>query len=102
MPSIKEVLPGRAVPQGAPVKADEAPLAVPAYYEVWGGLESANRALWVALWFAVTVALLALILLRGALRRPPVVIRVDASGQAQLADGSGLQAPVSEAEVKNF
>ena len=102
MPSIKEVLPGRAAPQGAPVKADETPLAVPAYYEVWGGLESANRALWVALWFAVTVALLSLILLRGALRRPPVVIRVDASGQAQLADGIARQPSVSEAEVKNF
>ena len=36
-------------------KAEAAPLAEPAYYEVWGGLESANRALWVALWLAVTV-----------------------------------------------
>jgi len=98
------LLPGRAAatPQIKPAKAADAPLAVPAYYEVWGGLESANRALWVALWFAVTVALLSLILLRVALRRPPVVIRVDASGQAQASADIGLQPAVSEAEIKNF
>lgn len=101
------LLPTRATakPQDKPAKvekADEAPLAIPAYYEVWGGLESANRALWVALWFALTIALLAMILLRVALHRPPVVIRVDASGQAQAAADAGLQPTVSEAEVKNF
>jgi hypothetical protein len=91
-----------AKPQEKSAEVEEAPLAVPAYYEVWGGLESANRALWVALWFALTVALLAMILLRVALHRPPVVIRVDASGQAQAAADAGLQPAVSEAEVKNF
>lgn len=93
-----------AKPQEKSAKAlvEEAPLAVPAYYEVWGGLESANRALWVALWFAVTVAMLAIILLRVALHRPPVVIRVDASGQTLVAADTGLQPAVSEAEIKNF
>lgn len=104
MPKLKDLLPGAAAskPQGEHPKVDEASLAVPAYYEVWGGLESANRALWVALWFAVAVSLLALILLRVALRRPPVVIRVDASGHAQIADEISHQPPVSEAEIKNF
>ncbi len=100
------LLPARAAakPQEKPVQTqiEGAPLAVPPYYEVWGGLESANRALWVALWFALTVALLALILLRVALHRPPVVIRVDASGQALAAADSGAQPVVSEAEIKNF
>jgi len=85
-----------------PAPASELPLGSPAYYEVWGGLESANRALWVALWFAVTVALLSLIMLRTMLRRPPVVIRVAESGQAEIARDAGRQPPVSEAEIKNF
>jgi hypothetical protein len=78
------------------------PLGAPAYYEVWGGLESANRALWISLWFAITVALLTMALLRVQLRRPPVVIRVDSSGQSAVMPGVGLQAPVGEAEVRNF
>ena len=60
------------------------PLGEPAYYEVWGGLESANKALWAALWFSTTFAILALILVRVVIRRPPVVIRVDDAGQAQV------------------
>ncbi len=78
------------------------PLGRPAYYEVWGGLESANRALWAALWFAVTAALLALALLRVQLRRPPVVIRVDGDGRAAALGGLESQPPVGEAEVRNF
>lgn len=74
----------------------------PAYYEVWGGLESANRALWAALWLAATVALLCLLLLRLQLQRPPVVIRVSDSGRAEVAADAGRQPPVSEAEVRNF
>lgn len=78
------------------------PLGRPAYYEAWGGLESANRALWVALWIAATTALLAFVLLRVEMRRPPVVIRVDGSGQAAVMPGADRQPPVGEAEVKNF
>ena len=85
----------------AAASGDDMPLAVPAYYEVWGSLESANRALWVALWFAVTVALLALILLKLEVGRPPVVIRLDQAGHAQPL-GDSTQPPVGEAEVKNF
>ena len=81
---------------------ETAEVNIPAYYEVWGGLESANRALWVALWFAVTVAVLAIILLKVQLGRPPVVIRIDSAGQAQTLSTSAAQPPVSEAEVKNF
>lgn len=77
------------------------PLGEPAYYEVWGSLEKTNKVLWAALWFAVTVAVLALILVRVAIHRPPVVIRVDGEGQAQFVTDS-QQPPVSEAEVKNF
>lgn len=75
--------------------------AAPAYYEVWGGLESANRALWAAVWLASTVALLALILLRAQANRPPVVIRVSDAGQA-LAGTAGEPVPVSRAEIQNF
>lgn len=85
----------------AAAEAPSRPLSEPAYYEVWGGLESANRALWTALWLAVTVALLCLLLVRIMISTPPVVIRVDAAGNAVLAD-TGRQPPVSEAEVKNF
>lgn len=92
-----------AAPQEAPPAAAEGlPLGVPPYYEVWGGLESANRALWVALWFSITVAVLALILLKSQLSRPPVVIRLDQAGQAQPLGNSGGQPPVADAEVKNF
>lgn len=83
-------------------KPDALPLGNPAYYEVWGGLESANKALWTALWIAVTVALLALALLRVQSRRPPVVIRVDSSGQSVVLAGTDREPPVGEAEVKNF
>lgn len=90
----------KSAPQAA---ADaDVPLAVPAYYEVWGSLESANRALWVALWFSVTVAVLALILLKLQLSRPPVVIRLDQAGQAQPLSNSAAPPPIGEAEVKNF
>jgi len=77
------------------------PLGEPAYYEVWGSLEKTNRFLWTALWFAVTVAVLALILVRVAVRRPPVVIRVDAAGAAEVVTDP-QQPPVSEAEVRSF
>lgn len=78
------------------------PLGRPAYYEVWGGLESANKALWTALWLAVTVAILALALLRVQSRRPPVVIKVDGSGQSMTLAGVDREPPVGEAEVRNF
>jgi hypothetical protein len=81
---------------------DNLPLGRPAYYEVWGGLESANKALWAALWLAVTVALLALVLVRVQARRPPVVIRVDGSGQAAALAGMDREPAVGEAEVINF
>jgi len=85
---------------------DSDPLAVPAYYEVWGGLESANRALWVGLWCSCTFSFLALLLLRGALRRPPVVIRLAADGQVQViggATGTSVQdAGPNQAEIENF
>lgn len=87
---------------GEKAEADKLPLGVPAYYEVWGGLESANRALWTALWFAFTIAFLALLLLRLKISQPPVVIRVDGSGQAEISVDSGVQPPVSEVEIKNF
>lgn len=92
----------RGAPKPAAVAAPDLPLGAPAYYEVWGGLESANRALWFALWFATTVAFLSLILVRTLVRRPPVVIRVADSGQAEVERDTGRQPPVSEAEVKNF
>ncbi|OGS00240.1 MAG: hypothetical protein A2V88_12135 [Elusimicrobia bacterium RBG_16_66_12] len=78
------------------------PLGRPAYYEVWGGLESANKALWTALWLAITVAILALALLRVQSRRPPIVIKVDGSGQSVTQSGVDRQPPVGEAEVRNF
>ncbi|MBI3289498.1 MAG: hypothetical protein HYZ74_08280 [Elusimicrobia bacterium] len=78
------------------------PLGRPAYYEVWGGLESANKALWTALWLAITVAILALALLRVQSRRPPVVIKVDGSGQSVTLAGVDREPPVGEAEVRNF
>lgn len=81
--------------------AETLPLGEPAYYEVWGSLEKTNKVLWTALWFAITIAILALILVRVAVQRPPVVIRVDGDGLAQ-AVSDLQQPPVSEAEVKNF
>ena len=72
----------------------------PAYYEIWGGLESANRALWAALWFALTVALLALVLVRVQASRPPVVIRVSDSGRTEGMGNAGRQPPVSEVEAR--
>lgn len=89
-------------PKPAASKVEEIPVETPAYYEVWGSLESANRTLWVCLWFAMTVALLEFLMLRFALRRPPVVIRVDDAGQAQVVLDPSRQPPVSEAEIKNF
>jgi type IV secretory pathway TrbF-like protein len=82
--------------------SDSLPLGGPAYYEVWGGLESANKALWTALWLAITVAILALALLRVQLRRAPVVIKVDGSGQSVALSGTDRQPAVGEAEVRNF
>ncbi|MFA6093851.1 MAG: hypothetical protein WCU88_09850 [Elusimicrobiota bacterium] len=76
--------------------------AEPAYYEVWGGLESANRALWAALGVAVGAMLLSLVILRAAVSRPPVVIRVSGSGTADVFDAAGGQPAVSQAEVRNF
>ena len=78
------------------------PLGLPIYYEAWGGLESANKILWTALWFAVSVAILTLILLRAALGRPPVVILLGEKGQSQVVLGSSTQPPVSAVEIKNF
>lgn len=91
----------RAASAPAPQTPTALPLSEPAYYEVWGGLESANRALWVSVWFSTLVAVLCLIMVRALLCRPPVVIRVSDSGVAQAVDGGG-QPPVGEAEIKNF
>ena len=91
-----------SAPAPAPAPAAVAAVEVPAYFEVWGGLESANRALWTGLWFSVTVALLCLVLVRLLLTRPPVVIRVSDAGSAQAVSDPGRQPPVSEAEIKNF
>lgn len=88
-------------PEAAPPAAVAA-VETSAYYEVWGGLESANRALWTGLWFSITVALLCLVLVRLLLTRPPVVIRVSDSGAAQAVSAPGRQPPVGEAEIKNF
>jgi len=85
--------------------ADEGPcagsLGTPAYYEVWAGLESANRALWTALWFAVTAALLALTVARVLAGRPPVVVRMTDAGLAEVSRG-GKEPPVGTVEIKNF
>ena len=89
------------VPEPVPA-AEPAAVEAPAYYEVWGGLESANRALWIGLWFSITVALLCLVLVRLLLTRPPVVIRVSDAGAAQVVSEPGRQPPVGEAEIKNF
>lgn len=78
------------------------PFGRPAYYEVWGGLESANKALWVALWFSITVALLALALVRVEKRRAPVVIQVDGDGKSAALPAADRQPPVGAAEVRNF
>lgn len=92
-----------AVPKAAPpAPARTASAETPAYYEVWGGLESANRALWAGLWFSTTVALLCLALVRLLVVRPPVVIRVSDSGASQVVLEPGRQPPVGEVEVKNF
>jgi len=90
-----------------PEAANESdPLAVPAYYEVWGGLESANRALWVGLWISCTFSLLSLLLLRAVLRRPPVVLSVGADGQVRIMSGaaraSSAEPQPSRAEIENF
>lgn len=102
--SLLRFLKKRAHESAPAPKAEAAalPLGKPAYYEVWGGLESANRALWVAVWFSTTVAILCLIMVRALLCRPPVVIRVTDSGLAQPVTDAGRQPPVGEAEIKNF
>ena len=82
--------------------AEAVPLAVSPYYEVWGGMESVNTALWVALWFAILVVILCLLLLRSAALKPPIVIRVTDAGEAQVVPNPGRQPPVSAAELKNF
>lgn len=92
---------------GAPKPAASKPAApalteAPAYYEVWGGLESANRALWMALWLSTTMVLLCLILVRLLITRPPLVIRVSDSGAAQALPDPGRQPAVSQPEIKNF
>src|SRR5215472_8798474 len=87
--------------QQAPATQDPS-LGTPAYYEVWGSLESANRALWAGLWLASTVALLALLVVRILLSRPPIVIRVDGAGRAETLADAGRSSAVSEPEVKNF
>lgn len=80
----------------------ESALGAPAYYEVWAGLESANRALWMGLWLATSIALLSLLLVRLLITRPPIVIRVSEAGIAQVLSDPGRQPPVTEAEIKNF
>jgi hypothetical protein len=104
MSGLKSLFPRRETAKSDDPKAagEGLPLAVPAYYEVWGSLESANRALWVALWVSTTVAFLSLILLKVILGRPPVVIRLDENGQSHQLTNSSAQPPVGEAEVKNF
>lgn len=82
--------------------AESIQLSTPAYYEVWGGLESANKALWVALWLCITVTILSLGLLRAQMAHPPIVIRVDSDGKAQALPGAYAQPQVSEVEVTNF
>lgn len=89
-------------PAPPPAAVPALPLGEPAYFEVWGGLESANRALWLAVWFSTTVAILCLIMVRALLCRPPLVIRVSDAGVAQVAADPGRQPSVTEAEVKNF
>ena len=74
----------------------------PAYYEVWAGLERANRALWAGMWLSFTFAMAMLVMLRLSALRPPIVIRVDGSGQAQIMSDLGRQSAISEAEVRNF
>lgn len=81
--------------------ADEMPLGRPAYYEAWGSLASANKALWAGLWLLGTVALVLLVVVRVQMSRPPVVIAVDGSGRA-LTLAVDRQPPVGEAEVHNF
>jgi len=77
-------------------------LSQPPYYEAWGGLERANRALWAGLWFAGTALLLCIIVLRIIVTKPPVVIRVESTGSATAIRPADLHSPVSGAEVKNF
>lgn len=86
-----------AEPAVAPISLRE-----PVYYEAWGGFESANRALWAALWLSGTIALLLAICLRVQMTRPPVVIRVSENGEASVAKPGELSAPVGNAEVRNF
>src|SRR5690348_15934217 len=97
---LEKVVSKKPAGSGEAPEAAARPLGEPAYYEVWGSLESANRALWVAVWISSTVALLSMLLVRVVVSRAPIVIRVDAGGQASAAD-AGSQPPVSEAEVKN-
>lgn len=82
--------------------ADEMPLGRPAYYEAWGGLASANKALWAGLWFAVTLVFALIVYVRVLMSRPPVVIALDGGGRAQVVTGVDLQPPVGEPEVHNF
>ncbi len=102
MSLLSRLLRGKPVAQAPASETPAAAVETPAYYEVWGGLESANRALWAGLWFSITVALLCLVLVRLILTRPPIVIRVSDSGAAQAVLDPGRQPPVGEAEIKNF
>jgi len=90
-----------AIGGGRTAVSSEVRVSDPPYYEIWGSLESANRALWIALWFAATVALLALIMVRLQMTRPPVVIRVSDSGQVEIKK-AGRQPAVSRVEIRHF
>ncbi len=82
--------------------AEPVALGTPVYYEAWGGLESANKALWTALWFAISAALLLLILLRLEMQKPPVVILLSRTGSPQVVMGYNSPPPVGADEIKNF
>ncbi|MDE1976887.1 MAG: hypothetical protein KGI84_06490, partial [Elusimicrobia bacterium] len=101
---LKFLLTGKKTPKAQAPADGEA--KTPAYYEVWGGLESANRALWVGLWISCTFTLLSLLLLRNALGRPPVVLDIGPDGQTRIlspgTQSSSAQTSATEAEVKNF
>jgi len=103
---LKFLLPRKNSAPEPEAKKDDAPMAAPAYYEVWGGLESANRALWVGLWISCTFSLLSLLLLRAVLRRPPVVLSIGADGQVRIVSGaaqaSSAEPQPSRAEIENF
>ncbi len=107
-----QTLGGGAQPLGAdaqplgtnaqPLAGGDESLGVPIYYEAWGGLESANKTLWTALWFAISAAILLIILLRLEIQKPPVVILLSQTGSPQVVVGAQSAPPVSADEIKNF